>query len=212
MITAAALSQIAKAPVAIVEPFVQPLNLACSEFGIQEGPELAAFVAQCAHESAGFSHLEENLNYSTPDRIGLVFGSSFSSQGECLPYVHNPAALANRVYANRNGNGDEASGDGWRYRGRGLIQISGRSNYLACLRDLYGAEDADPDRLLDVDGAARSAAWYWFRNHCGIPAARGNIDAVTRIINGSAMAGKQDRRDLFARAMSLLCPSAPSTT
>lgn len=204
MITADILSRISGSDAEIVSPFVQPLALACEEFDINDGLELAAFLAQCAHESGGFNRLEENLNYSTPERVFLVFRSSFKAPVDCLPYLHNKAALANRVYANRNGNGDEASGDGWLYRGRGLIQISGKDNYTACLRDLYGDDSADPDRLLDPDGAARSAAWFWFRRRCGLPASRGDIDTVTRLINGSAMEGKQDRRDLFAKAKSAL--------
>lgn len=186
------------------EGFAGPLELACAEFDISEPRERAAFLAQCAIESQGFSRTEENLHYSTAARLHAVFPRSFKTEAEAAGYIGQPARIASRVYAGRNGNGDVASGDGWRFRGRGLIQITGRANYTACLRDLYGDAGVDPDRLLEPDGAARSAAWFWWCNKCGALLASAGFDATTRIINGPGMAGRAERRAAFDKTLSIL--------
>ena len=184
--------------------FVLPLNMACEEFGIDGPREIAAFAAQLAVESAGFTRLEENLNYTTPERLAAIFRTAFPAADAARPFVRNPEALANRVYANRLGNGNEASGDGWRFRGRGLKQLTGRSNYTACFADLYRTTPDDPDRLLDTDGAARSAAWFWWRNGCGRTLTTRGFDAVTRIVNGPGMAGAAERRTAYVQVLAAL--------
>jgi putative chitinase len=184
--------------------FVSPLNQACEEFGITAPREIAAFIAQLAVESAGFTRLEEDLNYKTPERLSAIFRTAFPTPDDARPFVRNPERLANRVYANRLGNGDEASGDGWRFRGRGLKQLTGRANYTACFADLYHTAPNDPDRLLDTDGAARSATWFWWRNRCGAALELRGFDAVTRLVNGPGMAGAAERRTAYAQVLAVM--------
>ena len=105
---------------------------------------MAAFLGHIAHESGSLHNLEENLNYKDPQRLNKIFGA-IKTDKEAEAYVNSPEALANKVYANRNGNGDTASGDGWRYRGRGLIQLTGKANYAAFAKDLNVDVVKDPD-------------------------------------------------------------------
>lgn len=188
-----------------VPPNLGPtLTLACEEFDIRRPMEQAAFLAQACVESAGFSRVEESLIYTRAERILSVFPRAFETLAEARAYIRNPLALASRAYAGILGNGSIASGDGWRYRGRGFKQITGRDNYRACMQDLYGDPDTDPNRLLELDGAARSAAWFWLRNQCGQVLMTRGFDAVTRVVNGPAMLGKDERRAAFARARAAL--------
>jgi len=174
------------------------LNLACREFSITAPAEVAALIGVCTVETGGWNVLAENLNYSTAAQLVKIFPSRFATEAAATPYLHAPEKLANHVYANRNGNGDEATGDGWRYRGRGYI------NYAACMLALYGRSDADPDLLLTPEGAARSAAWFWVTTHCGQALRSSGMDAVTRIVNGPGMAGAANRAAYYAKARRLL--------
>jgi putative chitinase len=180
--------------------FAAALDLACTEFGILVPLERAAFLAQVSVESSGFLRTEENLHYSSAARLRLIFPRAFPTEKSAAGYVGQPARIASFVYANKIGNGDIGSGDGWRYRGRGLIQITGKANYAECMNDLYGEADVSPDRLLEPDGASRSAAWFWWRNRCGEVLGSKGFDAVTRVINGPGMAGADERRAAFERA------------
>lgn len=207
MITGKQLRQILPLSGPLADTFAPLISLAAGEFGITPGRELAMFVAQVGHESSHLRRIEENLNYSRADRLMQVFPRAFRSQVAAVPYVGNPQRIANRVYADRGGNGDEASGDGWRYRGRGLMQITLRNGYAACSEGLFDAPAvllANPDRLLDSEIAARSAAWYWMANSCGPAAAKGDVKAVTRIINGPACIGLADRRALYEAGCAVL--------
>lgn len=175
----------------------QYLNEATRVAGIgKEIAELAEFLAQCAHESGSFNVLEENLNYSSA-RLMAVWPKRFPTIGDAAPYARNPPALANRVYANRMGNGDEASGDGWRYRGRGLIMITGHDNYAAIARSMGNPTILQcPGALVLPHNAARSAAAWWVtRSELRVLAMRGDTAAVTRIINGG-LTGLDERRSL----------------
>lgn len=173
--------------------FVDPLNDAFNAYAIDTLPRMAAFIAQAAHESASFTRLEENLFYTTADRIRKVFPSSVPSLVEAGRLVRNPKALANRVYANKNGNGPESTGDGFRYRGRGLFQLTGLANYSAAgVRYL-----ANPDTVAQPLGAALTAGWFWAAGGMNALADALNIDAVTRKINGKAMLGAGERRAAF---------------
>lgn len=168
--------------------FSAPLNDVCNQYGITDRAE-ASFVAQLAVESAMFKRLEENLNYTTPKQVIAVFGS------RCIPVMDNilgsPQAFANFVYANRLGNGNEASGDGWRYRGRGLIMLTGFDNYYK-----YGY-DKTPDQLTTNPAAACNvAAKFWVNNGCNQLALDGDDDGVTRKINGNAMLDSERRKTL----------------
>lgn len=137
------------------------LAAATARFHIDTRERLCAFMAQVSHESANFCQLEESLYYRTAARLMAVYPKRFPTEASATPYLQNSEKVANYVYALRMGNGDEASGDGYRYRGRGLIQLTGRENYqragAALGIDLVG----QPDRLLEKEMAALSACWYW---------------------------------------------------
>jgi len=183
--------------------FADPLAAACARFEINTPARIASFVSQCSHESTQFIHLEEDLFYSTPERIRQMWPREVASLGDAATLVRKPQALANRVYAGRNGNGNEASGDGWTFRGRGLIQTTGRANYAA----LNGKLDQDndfvsvPDMLAQPDWACLSAAFFFVSHGCLPLADASNTDAVTRAINGPGMEGADDRRLLFQEAL-----------
>lgn len=189
-----------KAPAAVADAW----NAAWAEFGITDPMEQAGLIGVCTAETGGFTITSENLNYTSADRLVAVFPSRFHSAAEAQPYVHNPQKIANRVYAGKLGNGDEASGDGWRYRGRGYIQLTGKSLYTPCLVALFGAATADPDQLLQPKDAARSACWYWHMAGCDKALKAQGMDAVTRIVNGPAMLQAKERKAFFDKAYPLL--------
>jgi putative chitinase len=137
-----------------------PLNAAMKEWDIDSPERVAAFLAQVAHESSELRRLEENLNYSAA-RLRAVWPKRFPDDATATRYANDPERLANYVYAGRMGNGDAASGDGWKFRGRGLIQLTGRSNYVACKAALGLDVVRSPDLLREPLPAARSAGWFW---------------------------------------------------
>jgi len=184
--------------------FAQPMTAACERFGISTPRRKAAFLAQAMHESAKFSVLEENLHYSTPERVRAVFPSRVLSLDAARPLVRNPQALANRVYSDRLGNGSEASGDGWRYRGRGIFQLTGRANYAAAEQALDSPYIAQPELVAQPLHAALTAGWFWDRGRLNAPAEDGDIDAITRAINGRAMLGRRERAELYLAALDVL--------
>lgn len=181
--------------------FAEPLFTACQKFNINTPVRVAAFIAQCAHESANFSRLEENLFYTTPERIRQIWPTRVASLGDAARLVRSPQALANRVYAARNGNGSEASGEGWRYRGRGLIQLTGRANYAAAAEALGAPLLEQPELVARPAYAALTAAWFFAAAGCNALADASNIEAITRAINGPALAGLADRRQRFDEAV-----------
>jgi putative chitinase len=184
--------------------FAQPLADACAAFGIAGRLPLAAFLAQALHESARLTALEESLWYRDPVRIASIFRSAFRSPSEALPFARSPERLANRVYANRLGNGDEASGDGWRYRGRGLFQLTGRDNYHRAALSIGRPYLEQPELVAQPVDAAMTAAWYWSSRRLSEMALMNDIDAITRAINGPAMLGRRERADLYAQALEAL--------
>jgi putative chitinase len=181
--------------------FAGPLDAACERFDITTRERIAAFLAQGMHESANFTRLEEGLFYTTPERIRAMFPSTVKSLEEARALVRNPKALANRVYANRNGNGPEATGDGWLYRGRGIFQTTGKANYRQAAQITGQPLLARPDLLLIPEHAAMSAAGYWNENNCNRLADANEFDRITKAVNGPAMAGREDRRKHFEEAM-----------
>lgn len=179
--------------------FELPLDAAMTAFTINTPKRAAAFLAQAAHESIGFTRLQENLSYSTPERLMEVFKGRFTGLADAAQYLRQPEKLANRVYANRLGNGDTASGDGWKYRGRGLFQLTGRANYMAAGDGLGTDYKANPDLVAEPPDAAFTAAWYWAVGNLNAMADVGQIDVITRRINGPAMLGADERRALYQR-------------
>jgi len=140
--------------------WVQPLNTAMARFDIVTAPRMAAFLAQAAHESNQLRWLVERLDYS-PKRLMAVWPRRFPTLEHAEAYAHSPERLANFVYANRLGNGDAASGDGWRYRGRGIFQLTGRGNYRRVGEALGLPLEAEPELLEQPGYAALSAAQFW---------------------------------------------------
>jgi putative chitinase len=154
-------------------------------------------------ESAGLTRMEENLHYRDPARLVSLFRAVKDTADATALIAQGPQAIANRVYANRLGNGDEASGDGWRYRGSGYIQLTGRSNYAKfgtrVNMDLVG----NPDQVRQPPTAAQVAFEYWDASGCSALADAGDVEGITQNINGPAEAGLQDRRAATAQAMSI---------
>jgi len=181
--------------------FLGPLLATCERFSIDTPAREAAFVAQCSHESAGFSDMEEGMFYRDPARILKIFPSRVKTLAQAQTLVGNPELMANTVYADRNGNGGPASGDGFRYRGRGLIQLTGRANYTAAALALSQPYIDHPELVAQPMGACLTAGWYWHRYRLNVLADSGDFDGITRAINGAGMAGAQERRDIHKRAL-----------
>lgn len=177
--------------------YVDPLRETCKRFGIESKARVAAFLAQLHHESAGFTRTEENLYYTTAERIRAMWPKRVESLQVAATLCREPQALANRVYSNRLGNGDEASGDGWKYRGRGLIQLTGRSNYHVAGDALGANYIAVPNLVAMPMDAAMTAGWFWASIHGNELADASLIDEITKRINGPAMAGADARRSRF---------------
>lgn len=177
--------------------WAQPLDEVCFRHDIITRPRIAAFLAQVCHESAYFTHTEEGLFYTTPERIRAMWPTRVPTMQDAASLIRRPQALANRVYANRLGNGDESSGEGWAFRGRGPIQITGKTNYKVA-GDAIGVDYIRSPELvaLPLDGA-RTAGWFWSSAHCNELADNSDIDGITRRINGAAMVGAAQRRSQF---------------
>lgn len=164
-------------------------------FDITNNKRLASFIAQCGHESLGFTRFVENLNYSA-DGIRRVFAKHFKTV-DPAEYARNPEKLANRVYANRMGNGDEESGDGYRYRGRGLIQLTGRSNYAFAAKMTGKPLVSEPDLVnSDVETMVIAAMTYWNANSLSKFADSDDIKGQTKRINGGYN-GLEERTQLY---------------
>jgi putative chitinase len=172
---------------------------ALEQFDINTTPRLASFLAQTGYESGQFNRLIENLNYSTAARLMRVWPRRFPTAASAQPFVGNPQKLANFVYANRLGNGSAASGDGFKYRGRGIIQLTGRSNYVQAGAALGLDLVRQPDLLTQQATAALAAAWFWHSHGLNALADDRTDDndiedftTITRIINGGTT-GLQER-------------------
>lgn len=191
------------------DAWVEPLNQAMTRFEIASPQRMAAFLAQIAHESGELRRLVENLSYSA-NRLTQVWPNRFPTIEKAQAYANNPERLADYVYAKRLGNGDEASGDGWRFRGRGLIQLTGRGNYRS-VGDATGlALEAQPELLEQSGPAALSAAYFWRSHGLNELADDRNDDnddedfvAITVKINGGK-AGLAERRAYWSSAKSAL--------
>ena len=167
--------------------------------GISGARCVAAFLGQCSQESAGFRVTQEDLFYSA-ERLCQVWPSRFPTIETAQPCAGRPEALANTVYADRMGNGDPASGDGWRFRGRGLIQLTGRSAYESFARATGITLDAAVEQAGTQAGAVATAAWFWTANGLNALAETWAIDTITQKINGG-MNGAADRIRLCEAAL-----------
>ena len=187
--------------------FVPVLNTAMNTHQIVTTQRVAAFLAQTGHESGQLQSVVENLNYGAqalvatwPNRFTPALAAQVARQ---------PEQIANIVYASRMDNGDASSGDGWNYRGRGLIQITGRSNYRQCSLGLFGDERLlqQPELLEQPQWAAESAAWFWEQQGLNALADADQFNSITRKINGGQN-GLEDRLQIWARARAVLCASS----
>lgn len=168
--------------------------------GIATPLRLAHFMAQIDHES-GLKPISENLNYSA-ESLRKVFGKYFPSIEKANEYARKPEKIANLVYANRMGNGDEASGDGWKYRGRGFIQLTGKENYRMLSNFTKTNYLADPDKLLNEADAMVAALWFWNIKNLNLYADRDDVREVTRRINGG-FNGLAHRTELLEKYKSI---------
>ena len=175
---------------------------ACKAYGIDTRNRLAAFLSQIGHESANLSRVEENLNYSAQGLM-RTWPRRFPTLESAQPYHRNPQMIANKVYANRMSNGNEASGDGWRYRGRGLKQLTGKYNYMLLSKEFGTDFVANPELLIHPVWCAISACWFWSTNNCNSFADAQDIEGLTRRINGGLI-GIDDRKARFKIALSAL--------
>jgi len=181
--------------------WVDPLNATFQKFGIDDVRKQAAFIGQCSHESGHFKKLEENLNYST-DTLNRLFGHKFKP-GEIEQYSHQPQRIANRIYANRMGNRDEASGDGWLYHGRGIVQLTGHDNFWHFGQSVGMDFVHNPAPVSQPMYAAMSGGWFWSTHGCNPLAEAENWEGLTRRINGGTI-GLEERIKLMQQALEVL--------
>lgn len=181
--------------------FADAMGRHCPAYGVDTPQREAAFLAQVGHESGGLTRWVENLNYSA-DGLVRVWPNRFTPElaGQ---YARQPERIANKVYANRMGNGDEASGDGFRFRGRGLIQLTGRANYTALAADTGRGLDTLPAWLETPEGATVSALWFWRKNRLNRFADADDFRGLTKAINGG-LTGLDDREAQWEAAKEAL--------
>jgi putative chitinase len=174
----------------------------CPTYDIDSPTRLAAFIAQCAHESGKFRLLSENLNYKAASLI-KTWPKHFPNMEIAERYANKPEMIANKAYANRMGNGDETSGDGWKYLGRGLIQLTGKENYSWFAASVSMDVEDVPKYLATFEGAVQSACFFWETNKLNQYADNGDILTMTKRINGGTI-GLADRIEHYNHALSIL--------
>ena len=188
------------------EGWVSSMNEVFPTYDINTPQRVAAFLAQCGHESGGWTTFEENLNYSAQG-LCTTFKKYFPTLESAKPYAKKPEMIANKIYANRMGNGAPESGDGWKYRGRGPIQLTGHNNYMAFAKDMFDDWQNlfnNPDWVTaDKDFALMSAIWFWNKNKLNAQADSGDIKLMTKKINGGFI-GLEDRIKHYNEAIDLL--------
>ena len=182
--------------------WIEAFDQLLPDYEINTPKRVAAFIAQCAHESGGFRFLKENLNYKA-ESLMKTFPKYFSDRDTANAYAKQPVKIANRVYASRMGNGDEASGDGYRYCGRGLIQLTGKTNYDWFAASLEISATEASEYLETFEGAAQSACWFWESNNLNVEADAGDIKKMTKKINGGYI-GLDDRIKHYEHALHIL--------
>lgn len=198
MITERLLVESGTCEAAMAEKWVVALEATCRRYEINTPERIAGFLSQVGHESGGFRYTSENLNYS-PARLMHVFPKYFPNESLANAYGRQPEKIANRVYASRMGNGDEASGDGWRFRGRGLIQLTGKDNYVAFMMEADNMALLEPDTVATSPSlAAGCAGWFWDKYGLNAFADKRDVVGMTRRINGGTN-GLDDRQMRYAR-------------
>jgi putative chitinase len=188
-----------------LDQWCNALNEILPEYGIDTPQRVAAFIAQCAHESGNFRALKENLNYR-PETLRKLFSKYFPTDDLARAYASMPnkqEAIANRIYASRMGNGDEQSGDGFRFCGRGLIQLTGRDNYTFFAGSLDIPVEEAAEYLQTFEGAVQSACWFWETNNLNQWADKDDILTLTKRINGGTI-GLEDRKKHYEHAKHVL--------
>jgi putative chitinase len=183
--------------------WLEPVQKMLPKYGIDSANRLAMFFAQCGHESLNFKVLEENLNYSAK-ALNAVFPKYFRRAGrDAEEYHRQPEKIANVVYANRMGNGDTDSGDGWKHRGFGVIQLTGKNNQSAFAKSVHKTLEETLEYLQTKMGALESACWFWRQNSVNVYANQQDIRGATKRINGGYI-GLEDRKHHYERALKIL--------
>lgn len=185
-----------------IDDWYQSLEDNLPKYDINDINRIAAFLAQCAHESANFKILKENLNYRA-ESLRRVWPRHFPTDEIAQQYARQPEKIANKAYANRMGNGDESSGDGWKFSGKGLIQLTGRNNYQLFADHVDMNIDELPEYLISFDGAVKSACWFWDTNKLNQWADQGDLKTLTKKINGGTL-GLEDRIKHYNHIMEIL--------
>ena len=180
--------------------WLEPLNTTFAKYDISTPQRQACFIGQCAHESNNFKVLQENLNYSA-EGLMKTWPSRFPDMATAIKYAHQPQLLANKVYTGRLGNTQE--NDGFAYRGRGLIQLTGKELYGNCGSGIGVELLGNPNLLTDPKYAALSAGWFWNRKQINFLADSGDIETMTKRINGGLI-GLDDRKVKIAEALAVL--------
>ena len=179
-----------------------PLEETFAKYDISTSQRQSSFIGQCAHESGNFRILEENLNYSAA-RLMAVWPSRFPSLDVAEQYANNPEKLANKIYSGRMGNGNEESGEGYAYRGRGLLQMTGKEAYANCGSGLGMDFLSNPDLLSTPEYACLSAGWFWGKRGLNVLADSKDYETMTKRINGG-LNGLDDRKAKIVKALSVL--------
>ena len=186
----------------IDEKWLGPLEETFAKYDISTSQRQSSFIGQCAHESGNFRILEENLNYSAA-RLMAVWPSRFPSLDVAEQYANNPEKLANKIYSGRMGNGNEESGEGYAYRGRGLLQMTGKEAYANCGSGLGMDFLSNPDLLSTPEYACLSAGWFWGKRGLNVLADSKDYETMTKRINGG-LNGLDDRKAKIVKALSVL--------
>jgi len=185
-----------------VDHWYTALSQALPDYDINTPQRVAAFLAQCGHESGGFTAIKENLNYKAESLV-RVWPKYFPNMDIANQYAHNQEKIANRAYANRMGNGPEESGDGYRFCGRGLIQLTGRSNYQAFADSIETDINDLPEYLATFEGCVQSACWFWEANNLNQYADNFDLVTMTKKINGGTL-GLDDRTARYKKALQIM--------
>jgi putative chitinase len=185
-----------------IDHWHEALDQLLDDYDINTPLRVAHFVAQCAHESGNFVFIKENLNYKAAS-LQKIFSKYFPTAELAAQYANQPERIANRIYANRMGNGPETSGDGYKYCGRGLIQLTGKDNYTFFAGSLNIPVEEASDYLATFEGATQSACWFWEQNNLNRFADANDVKGLTKAINGGYI-GLDDRISHTEHALHVL--------